>query len=439
MASLSFDEANNRYRIRFQAPDESIRCISISQRPNEKRKGLDKRANSMLSHIDGLIETRASGQALTPAQLKWLDGLKPGQRKTLLNAGLIGVVDTSATAGAKTIADFLTQWFRHRADSKPSTILAWGHVRRNLVEYFGADKALGSITEDDAENFQRWLAGNQKLSPATTRKRIQIAKQMLESARKARLIQENPFSEMKTGAINNKSRQHFVSISDILKVLDACSSTEWRLAVVLARFGALRVPSEIRDLKWEHINWQHRCFRVFSPKLHRHEDKSERIVPLFPEIERELLDLQEVVGRPSEFVLPNIRLTTNVHPTLNRIVKRAGLKPWPRLWQNLRASRATELEAQFGGAKAATVCGHAEKVAQDHYWMTTADDITAMASVDFVHLLSMKATKDGCNGLQAVSPAHEKTPVFPGFAGLCVSSQNHQMGAEGLEPPPPSV
>lgn len=439
MASLSFDEKNKRYRIRFQAPDESIRCISISQRPNEKRKGLDKRANSMLNHIDELIEYRASGQALTPAQLKWLDGLKPAQRKTLLNAGLVGIADTIATAGANTLADYLTQWFGHRADSKRSTILAWRNVERNLVGYFGADKSLGSITQDDAENFERWLSSNQKLSPATTRKRIQISKQILESARKARLIPENPFAEMKTGAINNKSRQHFVSIPNILRVLDACSSTEWRLAVVLARFGALRVPSEIRNLKWEDINWEHRCFRVYSPKLHHHEDKAERIVPLFPEIERELTDLQEVSGMTSVYVLPNIRLTTNVHPTMTRIVERAGLKPWPRLWQNLRASRATELEAQFGGSKAATICGHAEKVAQDHYWMTTAEDITAMASVDSVHLLSMKATKDGCNGLQAVSLAHEKTPGFPGFSGLCVNSQRVQMGAEGLEPPTPSV
>ena len=32
---------------------------------------------------------------------------------------------------------------------------------------------------------------------------------------------------------------------------------------------------------------------------------------------------------------------------MNLMRDRAGLKPWPKAWQNLRASRATELDEMF--------------------------------------------------------------------------------------------
>ncbi|MCA9063645.1 MAG: phage integrase SAM-like domain-containing protein [Planctomycetaceae bacterium] len=437
MASVSFDQKKNRFRIRFVASNGSRPCLSLSIRKNEKRNGAEKRAHSLLSHVEQLIECRASGRTLEKPLQKWIDGLKPGHRKTLEQAGLLSEADS--VAPTMMLSEYLTDWFSHRSDAKDSTVVTWKNAERNLTDYFGSEKPLADITPEDGENFERWLSGDQKLSRATTRKRIQIAKQMLQSAKKARLIPENPFADMKTGSIRNKTRQHFVSVADTIRLLDACSSTEWRVAVALARFGALRMPSEIRELKWEDINWEHRSFLVFCPKLEHHEDKSQRVVPLFPEIERELLDLREIQGDESIYVLPSIRHTTNTHPTLLRIVKRAGLKPWPRLWQNLRASRATELEAAFGGAKAATVCGHAEKVAQDHYWMTTGEDITQMASLQSVPRVSQQASESGGNGSQAYSPAQEKTPVFPGSASNCDELQLVLMGDEGLEPPTSSL
>lgn len=37
----------------------------------------------------------------------------------------------------------------------------------------------------------------------------------------------------------------------------------------------------------------------------------------------------------------------NLRTQLERIIGKAGLSPWPKLFQNLRASRATELAAEF--------------------------------------------------------------------------------------------
>lgn len=48
-------------------------------------------------------------------------------------------------------------------------------------------------------------------------------------------------------------------------------------------------------------------------------------------------------------------------------VKKSGLTPWPRLWQNLRASRQTELTEQFPAHVVSAWLGNAERIAAQHY------------------------------------------------------------------------
>ncbi len=50
-----------------------------------------------------------------------------------------------------------------------------------------------------------------------------------------------------------------------------------------------------------------------------------------------------------------------------KIVKCAGLTPWPRLWHNLRSSRQTELTEQFPSHVVSAWLGNSERVAEQHY------------------------------------------------------------------------
>lgn len=62
--------------------------------------------------------------------------------------------------------------------------------------------------------------------------------------------------------------------------------------MVLSLLGSLRVPSEIVKLKWEHINWEaKRIFVVDSSKTEHHSKRQLRVIPLLPQIEKELLKL----------------------------------------------------------------------------------------------------------------------------------------------------
>ena len=308
------------------------------------------------------------------------------------------------------------------------------------MDYFGVDKPLADITEEDAESFERWLKTSEGLAEATKRKRLSICKQVMRSAIKSRIITQNPFAGLRTGNVTNRKRQAFITPEDTQRILDACSDPEWRTLVALARYGALRIPSEVRGLTWDDINWKGDCLHVHASKTEHHQDGGDRIVPLFLELRKELNALGDALGdQPAEYVLPRVRVTGNPNTTLHRIIKRAGLKPIPKPWQNLRATRATELEAEFGAHKATEWCGHSEKVAGAHYWMVTQDDIRRAAGWTSGAYLVQQSGEDGGNASQTISYAHEKTPVFPGSASDCETLQPVLMGDEGLEPPTPSV
>ena len=56
----------------------------------------------------------------------------------------------------------------------------------------------------------------------------------------------------------------------------------------------------------------------------------------------------------------------NQRTMLHKIIRRAGFEPWPRAWNNLRASRATELAEIVPGHVAAAWLGHSEEFAGAH-------------------------------------------------------------------------
>jgi hypothetical protein len=61
----------------------------------------------------------------------------------------------------------------------------------------------------------------------------------------------------------------------------------------------------------------------------------------------------------------------NLRTEFKRIIKRAGLEPWPRLFHNLRASRETELAERFPLHVVTAWLGNTTEVAQKHYLQTT--------------------------------------------------------------------
>jgi hypothetical protein len=59
---------------------------------------------------------------------------------------------------------------------------------------------------------------------------------------------------------------------------------------------------------------------------------------------------------------------------LYRILEEAKIKPWPKLFQNLRSSRETELLKEFPIHVVCAWLGNTPKVAIEHYAQVTDDD-----------------------------------------------------------------
>jgi hypothetical protein len=72
-----------------------------------------------------------------------------------------------------------------------------------------------------------------------------------------------------------------------------------------------------------------------------------RFCPLFPEVREVLLEAKEEAEGRNALVVRRFRGRLNLRTHFQRIVTGAGLKPWPKLFHNLRSSCRTELQERF--------------------------------------------------------------------------------------------
>ncbi len=260
------------------------------------------------------------------------------------------------------------------------------------------------------------------------------------------MIARNPFAGLKGAVGSNRSRDYFLTRADADKIIDACSDAQWRLIFALARYGGLRCPSEHLALRWEDIDWARDRISVRSPKTEHHEGGDSRWIPLFPELLPYLLECSEHPEGDGVHVITRYRSAQqNLRTTFQKIIRRAGLTPWPKLFANLRSSRATELANEYPAHVAAAWLGHSTIVANKHYWQVTDDDFAkaVKGNAETTRNPTRLATQRSSVGLRNVQPAkvsaHEKPPIAQQLATNCQTTRNRGMGDEGLEPPTSTV
>jgi len=231
---------------------------------------------------------------------------------------------------------------------------------------------LGSITKGEATEWRLSLVAKGN-ADATVRKYSGFAKQFFKHAVERELIPKNPFSSLVSSPVGNEERQFFVTRGMIQKVLDAAPDATWRLIIALSRYGGLRVPSEIRRLRWTDVNWELKRLHVTSPKTKRYAGHGSRMIPLFPQLMPYLEACWEEAELGAEYIFPQYasRPTWNPRTRMTRIVKQAGLIPWERIFHNMRSSRETELQDEFPAKAVCQWLGNSQQVALKHYSQVT--------------------------------------------------------------------
>ena len=429
MASVLKDGGG--WRIRFYDGNGKRKQIRLA--------GINKATAEQIGrHVKVLNAAKTSNdRSLDRQTALWLADVGQTIHDKLAAAGLVEQRVSS------NLGDFIAGYIERRSDVEPGTVTNYHQVRLNLVAFFGYEKPLRDITERDAAEFRTWLETAEGQSENTLRRRCGRARQFFTAAIKAKLIEENPFDGMPVSVGGSKDKARFITEAESQKILKACPDLQWRLIFSLCRYGGVRCPSEILALTWENILWDSQRIIVTAPKTKRYAGHETRVIPMFPELAGVLNEAYEmafdrledksaVVSGP--VVTRYSSASQNLRTTFDKIIKRAGLVPWPKPFQNLRATRETELMESYPSHVVVAWIGHSETVARKHYLQVTDANFERATS----KVLAPQAAPQLCGVIETEenteSAKNEKTVVFTAFLAEFASLPEEQLTRPGLEP-----
>ena len=445
MASATRDGSGSGWKIRFYdgaGKRQQIRLAGLNQR----------QAETVARHVAILNAARISNdREIDRGTSLWLANVGENIHDKLAAAGLV-----ESRAG-RTLGPWLEEYLHSRPDTKGSTQRKFASAVNHLVGFFGVNRDLRSITKGDADGFRAFLY-RQGQAENTVRRYCGLAKQFFRAALRRELIEQNPFADQVAAVRGNAAKFHFITRDDAAKILASCPDVQWRMIFALCRFGGLRCPSEVLALRWEDIAWQAKRFTVRSPKTEHHEGKGSRIVPLFPELAAVLTEGFDVALQAIEAagsgntagtvcgpVITRYRDSTqNLRTTFGKILTRAGLKPWPKLLQNLRSTRETELAEEFPLQAVTSWLGNSQLVAAKHYLQLRDEHFERAAAgptggPKTGPQTGPQAFAGKTTQAKRKAKTRENTGVFRGSADLFASLRLARMGDEGLEPPTSSL
>ena len=389
MASMG-NEGPKKWRIQF---------MDIHQ-PRQRRtirvSGLTKRqAEDVFRHIENIISARLQRTKLEDADAAWLGRLTDKFHAKLVRVGLeeprdVEEIEAEPEVEIMTLGKFLDDHHETGKTSKGDkaaelTLRKWLCPMRYLKEVFGADRPINSITHEDAHQFSRWLDARrikktkeqpkgQPMAENAKRKHMDNCKVFFNAAKRRGLIQFNPFEHQVSSTRPNRIRDFFVTREMANAAIEAAPDAQWRLLIALWRFAGLR-KMEVMGLTWDDILWDQNKVRVHATKTARYEGREIRYVRLSP-IRKyvEAVYEQALEGEP-RVITRFSGSNSNLDKPLKAILHHAGLVPWPKLFQNMRASCETEWLSEGRNAHVvAHMMGHSVKVQLDHYAQVTDSD-----------------------------------------------------------------
>ena len=274
-------------------------------------------------------------------------------------------------------------------------------------------------------------------------------------------LAKSPFESVTHKGGDPRKRQRYITPEDTEKLIDAAPNWVWRTIIVLSRYGGLRCPSEVLSLTWENVDWERGAITVISPKTEGCGQGS-RVIPIFAELRPQLEEAWEMakVGQthviPEDMYLPAAHgprgwVNCNLKTTFQKIVKRAGLEPWPRLFHNMRASCESDLAREY---PITTVCkwiGNTVSIAARHYVQVVDGDFqraassgkpTAQNTAQSMHAKARHNTTEGATNPKPEEDAKSRKVVTDNYLRpLAVSGRKslsnkglRQMAGTGFEP-----
>jgi integrase len=420
LASITSD-SDGRRRIQFTDMNGKRKTIRLGKLPMRD-------VERVKTFVEHLLNSQITKQPIDGETARWVANVGDTLAAKLAAAGLI------KPRASATLADFIKGYVEGRTDLKPRTIIKFNATKEYLVEQLSADRPLREVSSGDADDWRVFLVGK-KMSENTVRKHVQIAKQFFAAALRRGLIDSNPFADLRSTVQPNPDRFYFVSRQEADKVLAACPDSQWCAIFALCRYGGLRCPSEVLALKWSDVDLENGKIIVNSCKTEHHIGGAKRTIPLFPDLRPYLQALYNEAGPGvgcgfSTPVITRYRdADQNLRTGLERIIRRAGLTPWEKLFQNLRSTRQTELADHYPSHVICAWIGNSKPVAAKHYLQVTDEHFRKAAQ----NPAQSARDRDESDRLGSDDIAKSSGKSKGDNRGqLCASGK---IAEEGLEPP----
>ncbi len=430
MATLS-REKNGDLRVRFFGKDGKRKSICLG-------KQNDRNAARLLDRIETLLSALKNGTILEDHIQQWLITIADTpMAKKLESAGLI------KKQVKLTLEAFIDDYLALKEKKvKPSTLLTFKQTKRRLIKFLGAKISIPDVTEADADKYLVFLSLQEKLSDATIYRDCKRSREIFNFAKKSRIIRDNPFASLILPSEENKERMFEITPEMAAKVLEACPSLEWKLIFAMARYGGIRVPSELVKLRWQDILWSENKIFIHSPKT-AHQKKPYRFIPLFPELKPLLEQAYDAAPEGSINVISNCKGAKNYRKGLKQIILKAGLLPWPKLFNNLRSSRETELAKTFSLQATTAWIGNTPEIALKNYLQVTPNEWQSATilrpesgtpSAIFGHFPVHQGQAELCKDSQSLTEVHGSCEVMRNDASCNEVIQSKEVTSLGLEP-----
>jgi site-specific recombinase XerD len=298
-----------------------------------------------------LASCRTRNEKPSAELLRRVSGLPQRVRASLDKFGLVD------NCFGMTLGELFEKHLFTKSFLKKKTQKFYKNSYKHFEEYFGLGRAVSSVSKADARLFLDFMST--KLAPCTIHRLLKSCKTIFSFAVEIGIISDNPFQGMRRGDTSNSARQFYVERAIIDKLLLHCENNYERLLLVLSRFGGLRIPSEIRKLKFGDF---------FGNVIRISEDTKTgfREVPFLNEIKEVF---QRLHGSPDDFVFPaEFRSDAGSWFILSKIIKRAGITRWDKLFVNMRSSFITDMVALGYDEKTLdSIFGNSAEVRKMHY------------------------------------------------------------------------
>jgi hypothetical protein len=185
------------------------------------------------------------------------------------------------------------------------------------------------------------------------------------------------------------------------------------------------------------VNWEKSRFTVHAVKTEREQGAGVRVVPIFPELYPHLLAAYDAAPEGAVSVIGGNRDTSaNLRTRLTKIIRRAGLAPWSKLFQNLRSTRETELCESFPVHVVTKWLGNSPAVAARHYLQVTEEHYRKAAQ-KAAQNPAQQPSAEGRTGEQTKNPGLAEPAIsgaFPNNSDTCEGVDMTPVTPPGFEP-----